>query len=97
VLGKKFEVFSYLLSFKYRTKAITDIGKLQKALLDTDDKGNTILHYAYSLNQARMRDMLREYEPEIKKKANFKKNKAGNLPHEMQHNLKVEDSDEEKL
>lgn len=44
-----------------------------------------------------MRDMLREYEPEIKKKANFKKNKAGNLPHEMQHNLKVEDSDEEKL
>ena len=43
-----------------------------------------------------MRDMLREYEPEIKKKANFKKNKAGNLPQELSHNLKVEDSDEER-
>jgi hypothetical protein len=42
-----------------------------------------------------MRDMLREYEPEIKKKANFKKNKAGNLPQELTHNLKVQDSDEE--
>lgn len=63
-------------------------------LLDSDSIGNTPLHYAYALHEPKMRDLLRTYMPEMKHKLALKQNKMGELPHDMGHNLKRDDSDE---
>ena len=67
VLGGQHEILAYILSFKYKAWDDEDIHKLNKMLLMPDIMGNTALHYAYSYNLPKMRDMLRGYDPEIKK------------------------------
>ena len=65
-MGKHLEVLEYILSFKYKPKDSADVEQLQKMLLDSDKIGNTPLHYAYALNEPKMRDLLRDYEPTMK-------------------------------
>lgn len=64
-------------------------------LLDSDAQGNTPLHYAYALHLPKMRDLLRAYEPSMRTNLATKQNKKGELPQDMGHNIKIEDSDVE--
>ena len=65
-MGRQFEVLEYILSFKYKAADDEDVNRLQEMLLNSDKIGNTPLHYAYALNEPKMRDILRAYEPKMK-------------------------------
>lgn len=66
-------------------------------MLSKDDiYGNTPLHYAYALHQPWARSKLRNYYVKFvaSDKLATKPNKKGELPKEMGHNIKNDDSDD---
>ena len=66
IIGNKVEVLTLILSYRFKTKDSDDNDK--KLLMTPDDQGNIPLHYAYSFNRPLMRDLLRNYQVDLRKK-----------------------------
>lgn len=93
VWGEQVETLRMLLGdYKYENVSTLDIIDLTQTLFNKDEADNNCLHYCYMIDLPEVRQILRDNGLANERSARL--NRRGQLPTQLRHYKKAEDSDD---
>lgn len=94
IWGENLETIRLLVGqFKYENTSSFQIKDFARTVFNKDEADNNCLHYSYMIDMPEVREILRENNI-IDKRAK-RLNRRGQLPTQLRHFIKAEDSNEE--